>query len=130
MNFNKKTHQVWNFSISEVLEFAKLTGDNNPMHLDGVYAKNRGFNNITVHASLQFAKLTAFLGSGGLTKMCTCVELAGQFRLPLYPAYDYKVEICGIQKSIELKLVSVSCLVKQEDGKICSNLSALIMDKH
>ena len=46
---NKSWETVKKFNEKDVIEFAKLTGDNNRIHTDLEYAKNSIFGNTVVH---------------------------------------------------------------------------------
>jgi len=55
----------WNHTISgpEVDAFAELSGDDNPLHLDDVYARTNGFRGRVVHGMLLAAWLSRVLGT-------------------------------------------------------------------
>jgi 3-hydroxybutyryl-CoA dehydratase len=50
------------FTRAELLQFAELSGDRNPLHLDPVFPRERGFSREIVYAGLIFARLSGLLG--------------------------------------------------------------------
>ena len=51
------------FSQTEVIEYAKLTGDNNPLHVDPEFAAESSFGRPIVHGLLVSGLISALLGS-------------------------------------------------------------------
>jgi hypothetical protein len=50
------------FSKDDLHRFAELSGDQNPLHLDPVFARSRGFDAEVVYGGLIYAKLSRILG--------------------------------------------------------------------
>jgi 3-hydroxybutyryl-CoA dehydratase len=48
---------------SEVVKFAKISGDDNPVHLDEKYARNSAFGGRIVHGALLGGLISAVIGS-------------------------------------------------------------------
>jgi acyl dehydratase len=51
------------FSQEEVIKFAELTGDNNPLHLDAEYAATTSFKRPIIHGMLGATVFTKVLGT-------------------------------------------------------------------
>ena len=51
------------FSASEVVELARLSGDENPIHVDEAYAKRSRFGKCIVHGLLTSSLISAVLGA-------------------------------------------------------------------
>lgn len=51
------------FSQEEVIRFAELTGDNNPLHLDAEYAATTNFKKPIIHGMLGATVFTKVLGT-------------------------------------------------------------------
>lgn len=58
----KFTH-VFNFSQANVEDFAKITGDDNPLHLDADYAATTQFKKPIIHGMLGASVFTKILGT-------------------------------------------------------------------
>jgi acyl dehydratase len=52
------------FTQADVIAFANLTGDHNPLHLDADYAANTPFKKPIIHGHLSSSVFTKFLGMG------------------------------------------------------------------
>lgn len=121
-------NHLWRFSKQEILSFAELTGDRNPLHISSEYAQQQGHRDVTVHASLIISKMTALAGSNTLTESCVCIVVSGEFRAPLYPNKDYNVDIAIRQISEPLALYSVECEISDDTRKNMVSLKLTFQD--
>ena len=113
----------WIFSREEVYEFARLTGDTNPMHLDANKARADGLSDLSVHGALQIARFTAFIGSGGFMSGSTCMTVSGEFRKPLYPEKDYLVVLTCREAIAGLGIFSAECTVTDDSNHCLAKLT-------
>lgn len=51
------------FSLEEVIAYAKITGDDNPLHVDEEYAKNSRFGGTIVHGMFVMGVVSKILGT-------------------------------------------------------------------
>lgn len=51
------------FSLEEVIAYAKITGDDNPLHIDEEYAKNSRFGGTIVHGMFVMGVVSKILGT-------------------------------------------------------------------
>lgn len=51
------------FSLEEVIAYAKITGDDNPLHVDEEYAKNSRFGGNIVHGMFVMGVVSKILGT-------------------------------------------------------------------
>ncbi len=109
-----------------VHQFAELSGDFNPIHLDEEYAKTTRFGRRIAHGMIAGAlisrALNEKLGRGGI--------YLGQnlkFVNPIYIDDDVTVEmeVRGVRK--EKGIVTVDTIVKKTNGDICVKGEAIIM---
>ncbi len=56
-------HQ-FSFTQADVIKFAEVSGDNNPIHLDAEYAAQTPFKRPIIHGHLSSSVFTRFLGTG------------------------------------------------------------------
>ncbi|MEZ0539222.1 MaoC family dehydratase [Fibrella arboris] len=86
------THQhAFRFSQGDVIDFARVTGDNNPLHLDADFAAQTPFKRPIIHGMLGaciFTKVlgTEFPGSGSVYLAQTL-----DFLRPMFVDTDYEV---------------------------------------
>lgn len=53
---------AWTPAVADIEAFAELSGDHNPLHTDGTYARSQGFVDRVVHGFLVGAKVSALVG--------------------------------------------------------------------
>ena len=90
------------FTVSEhsLTEFAKASGDLNPLHTSEIYARHSPFGRPIVHGSLGL--LTACASSG--VDLSSISQVSAQFLAPLYPGIPYSVTALGSNNSINLSV--------------------------
>lgn len=72
------------FSDEDVITFANLTGDNNPIHLDEEYAENSRFKKRLVHGILVSGLISAVLGMQVPGPGCIYINQTINFRAPVF----------------------------------------------
>jgi acyl dehydratase len=120
-----------NFSISQkqVNDFAILSGDSNPIHLDKEYASGTIFKKPIVHGFLSssiFSKVfgTIFPGEGTLY-----LEQNMKFNAPVYPDEVYQAEFTVIEILIKNK-AKLSTKIKNSSGLLVVDGEAIILNKN
>jgi len=122
-----ETGQIWthkfSFSQNQVAEFAKVTGDDNPVHLDADYAAKTAFKRPIVHGMLGacvFSKVfgTIYPGPGSLYLSQTL-----DFKGALVVDTDYEAlftvveEVAKKRFRIRTRIVEVSTGAELVDGE-------------
>lgn len=97
LSVNDRHEESISFTQNQVEDFAKVSGDNNPIHLDAEYAKETIFKKPIVHGMLAasiFSKIlgTVFPGEGTIYRKQTL-----SFMAPLYVEELYKISIIIIE---------------------------------
>lgn len=92
---------VFSFTQEDVNLFAKITGDDNPIHLNEEYAQKTIFKRRIIHGFLSgsvFSKVfgTLFPGEGTIY-----LEQTMRYNKPMYTALEYVAffEICSINRA-------------------------------
>ena len=67
-------------SASEILEFARLTGDNNPLHVDAKFARAAGFDDVIAHGLLVQSLAVGLVADLGIMRGTTIALLSTQAR--------------------------------------------------
>ncbi|MGC8612195.1 MAG: MaoC family dehydratase [Athalassotoga sp.] len=84
-----------------VKEFAKITGDNNPLHLDEEFAKKTQFGKRIAHGMLVASLISKVLGRDFPGPGTVYVSQFIQFRKPVYIGEDVKIRIEVKDKKVE-----------------------------
>jgi len=71
-------------TASDMLAFANLSGDHNPLHVDDDFARNRGFLGRVVYGALLAAKVSQLIGMRLPGRDSVWTALSLDFRKPLY----------------------------------------------
>lgn len=100
------------FTEQDVIEFAKLTGDNNPAHLDAAYAAKTQFKHQIVHGMLVGSLFSTLLGAHLPGEGTIYMGQNLQFKAPVY--FDTEVvasaEIIKIHESKPIVTLKTSCV--------------------
>jgi acyl dehydratase len=73
------------FSRADVLAFARLSGDDNPIHLDDEAARAAGFTGVIVHGALVTSLISRLLGTRLPGPGTIYLGQETRFRSPVYP---------------------------------------------
>ena len=93
------------FSLKGQQEFADLSGDFNPIHLDSVYARRTIWGRVAVHGINQL--LTALdMCLDSCDSSIVLESVKAEFLNPLYPGERCEMDICRSENSIEIKIKS------------------------
>lgn len=127
INIGDKFEHDFSFTQEDVILFAKVTGDNNPVHLDAEYAATTIFKRPIIHGMLGatvFSKVfgTMFPGEGTIY-----LNQNLQFLRPMLVETNYKAqfEVLGIDR--EKHRGTISTVVINEEGKKVVDGSAILM---
>ncbi len=108
----------WTAEVVEIEQFADLSGDRNPLHMDGAYARERGFADRVAHGFLLGAKVSALIGMFLPGRRCLLVEENLNFPNPVYPGDEVTLSGEVVDTHTDLALVSLKIRgeKKDEDG--------------
>ena len=117
------------FSQANVDIFAQVTGDNNPIHVDPVYAATTPFGKPIVHgfyAGSVFSKVfgTTWPGEGTIY-----LYQEMSFRAPVFVDQKYTATFEIIEIDAEKHRATVRCQLEDGEGKIAITGSAKLLHK-
>ena len=125
----KHTHKV-TFTELQVQEFAKITGDTNPLHLDEEFAARSIFKKRILHGMLSatvFSKVfgTQFPGIGTIY-----LSQSLDFKRPMFidTPYEARFEVVDIDSRRRRGQIKTT-IVDMETGKICVDGDAWVMHR-
>lgn len=82
---------AFRFTQEEVVAFAQLTGDDNPLHLDPDYAATTAFKRPIIHGMLSASVFTKIIGTRFPGYGSIYMGQTFQFMRPMFVDTDYKV---------------------------------------
>ena len=105
----------WTAEVAEIESFADLSGDRNPLHMDGAYARERGFADRVAHGFLLGAKVSALIGMFLPGRRCLLVEESLNFPNPVYPGDEVTLSGEVVDTHTDLALVNLKIRGEKKD---------------
>ena len=104
------------FSLEEVVAYANVTGDDNPLHIDEEYAKGSRFGGNIVHGMFVMGVISKVLGTQLPGNGTIYLEQDIKFKRPVYvnKKVFIEVEITGIEDD---KYIYLSTMVFDEERR-------------
>ena len=81
---------AFRFSQADVIDFARVTGDNNPLHLDAEFAANTPFKRPIIHGMLGASVFTKILGTEFPGYGSVYLGQTLEFLRPMFVDTDYE----------------------------------------
>jgi 3-hydroxybutyryl-CoA dehydratase len=118
----------FSFSQDQVRQYALLTGDNNPIHLDEYYAKNSIFKETIVHGMLTMGIISMVIGTKypGMGTIYLNQEI--KFRKPVYVNVEYKCEVELLEVFNEKHRALLATRILR-DGELVMDGTALVINR-
>lgn len=128
MEVNEVYTHNFQFSQEEVNQFAKVTGDNNPVHIDAAYAAKSQFRRPIMHGMLSaslFSKVfgTLFPGEGTIY-----LKQSLQFLKPMYVDTQYQAVFTVKELIKDKNRAVIETIIKNPEGFVCTSGEATIMN--
>ncbi len=113
-------------SEQDVVDFARVSGDYNPLHMDEDYAKTTQFKGRIAHGALSASYISAILGNDLPGPGAVFMELNLKFVRPV------RIGDTVVSTAEVIEMVERGCRVRlgvkgEVDGKICMKGDALVM---
>jgi 3-hydroxybutyryl-CoA dehydratase len=102
-------------------EFAKLTGDYSPLHMDEEYARTTNFGHRICHGMLVGSFFSRLVGMYLPGKYGLLLSYSLRHLLPCFPDQEIKVEGRVLDKSSSTRIITISASVTDSFGKIILN---------
>jgi len=103
---------------SMVNDFAKISGDFSPIHMDEIYAKSTSFKKRVVHGMLLASFLSRVDGMYLPGKHALYFSQNIEFRNPCFIDDELTIESKVIDKSISTKILKIESKIFNQENKI------------
>ena len=119
-------------SEADVVSFAQITGDSNPLHLDEAYAAKTRFKGRIAHGMLSASFISAALGTK-LAPNATVVYLSQQLRfqrpVKIGDTVTATCEVTAVQPDRRFVTVKTDC-VNQAGEEIVTGEALVLLDEY
>ncbi|GAB3260693.1 MaoC family dehydratase [Larkinella harenae] len=127
---NAVHRHTFQFSQSDVEAFARVTGDNNPLHLDPAFASQTPFKRPIIHGMLGASVFTKVLGTEFPGFGSVYLKQTLEFLRPMFVELDYEAVFTVISMNADKNTAEVSTEIKDgKTGKITTRGVATLMYK-
>lgn len=99
--------------VKDVDQFALLSGDHNPLHVDENYARATSFQKRVVHGMLLGAYVSQLLGMHLPGKRCLILSLNFGFHKPVFVEDTIAVQGEVMNKSESTKILEISVILRR-----------------
>ena len=112
---------------SMVDDFAKLSGDNNPLHMDENYAKSNNFNGRVCHGMLLASFFSRLAGMYIPGKNALYFSQSLKFQHPCF--VNDRIEIHGevIDKSLATKIITLKTTISKNKRQIVDGIGKVMV---
>lgn len=116
------------FSVTQqqMLQFAELSGDFNPLHTDDAFARAKGFDGVVAYGALIIAKVSQLIGMRLPGRNSVWASVSLDFRKPLYVGQAAQVEGTVTAVSASTGMVELKLTVRAE-GKVLAKGAAEVI---
>jgi len=112
-------------SKEDVINFSKITGDFNPLHLDNEFAKKTSFKKNIIHGMLAGSLFSTLVGIYLPGKYSLYLSQTLKFKLPIYPGDPVLVRGTIISKGDGINLITLKTEILKE-GKVAIDGEAIV----
>ncbi len=116
-------------SESDIYQFAGITGDFNPLHVDNEFAKNSFFKERIAHGILTAGFISSVIGMKLPGKNTIYLSQNLKFMAPVKIGDTIKAEVTVLEKVDKKKILVLQTRVKNQHGEIVVDGEATVMKK-
>ena len=131
ISIGKKASLTRTITAQDVVEFSRISGDHNPLHLDGDYASKTRFGARVAHGALSIALISAVIGTKMVGHDATPVYLGQNIRFlkPVFLGDTVTVE-CEVTKiRADKSIVTLACRCTDQKGEeLLSGEATILLD--
>ncbi len=127
LHLGQKDHFEKTFSDSDVMLFAEISGDRNPVHINDIAAKNSVFGQRVVHGAFVLSTVSALLGDKMPGEGTIYLGQESKFIAPVFIG-DTVIATCEVVDIIKGKnIVKLQCSLVNQDGNVVVEGLATVM---
>lgn len=115
------------FTDLEVRQFAELTGDENPLHIDAQYAQKSRFHGKIVHGIFVAGMISKIIGMRLPGEGSIYLEQKIQFRKPVYIGETITVKVKITDMDVLKNIYTLQTNVYKQDGSCAVKGNAKIL---
>lgn len=128
MEVNETYTHNFQFSQEDVNQFAKVTGDNNPVHIDAEYAAKSQFRKPIMHGMLGAALFSKVFGTLFPGEGTIYLKQSLQFLKPMYVDTPYEATFTVKEVNKDKNRAVIETIIKNPEGFVCTSGEATIMN--
>lgn len=113
-------------SAEDVMRFAEVVGDLNPVHLDAEFAEGTFFKKRIVHGAFLAGLISKILGMDFPGQGTIYISQNSVFKRPVYVDTTVKVEVKVTEVMAEKRRLVLDTSVLNENGEVCLAGSATV----
>lgn len=114
------------FTLEDVISFAELSQDNNPVHLDQEYAENSVFHNRIVHGFLTGSLFSAIIGTQLPGNGSIYLGQTLNFKKPVYHNQQVTATVTVVDNRKDKPIVRLSTVCKNEQDEVVIDGEAIV----
>jgi 3-hydroxybutyryl-CoA dehydratase len=129
LNIGDKASLTKQITESDVLRFAEVTGDRNPIHLDPEYASQTRFKERIAHGMLTASLISAAIGTRLPGPGNIYVSQSLEFKAPVKLGDVIQAEVELIEKIPEKNRVRLKTTCRNQDGTVVIDGEAIVLPR-
>jgi 3-hydroxybutyryl-CoA dehydratase len=129
LNIGEKASLTKQITESDVLRFAEVTGDRNPIHLDPEYANKTRFKERIAHGMLTASLISAVISTRLLGPGNIYVSQSLEFKAPVKLGDVIQAEVELIEKIPEKNRVRLKTTCRNQDGTVVIDGEAIALPR-
>ncbi len=126
ISIGQREEMTKTISDSDVVLFAQITGDINPVHLDGSYAQKSIFKRRVVHGMLTASLISAVLGTKLPGHGSVYLGQRLNFKKPVFIGDTVTTIVEVLEKNETKRLLKLLTLCKNQNGDVVIDGEAMI----
>lgn len=115
------------FTLRDVEDFARLSGDHNPLHLDDAYAAGTRFGRRVVHGLLTAGLFSTLLSSRLPGEGTIYLSQSLEFKAPVYVGEEVVAEVQVISLHPVKPIATLRTVCRKADGTVVIEGQAVVM---